>query len=228
MAATDATDVTGIPATPRPKKRGGNTPSESPVTTGTTDTPPNFRATPGDIGAAARPTGSRSAPTPPGSPSSGRTRASRPTARDRLTEKLEELLSLPSLVYSATGDEWAATFTAERARPMAEAWVALADENPAVKRVLNRLTETSAWGGVAMATAGTVLPLAIHHGLIPPLPMFTPDDDPATPIVPPPPPTTPPAATAKPPAAATGMTPPTAKGQPPGVVTVAGSNNNAV
>lgn len=86
------------------------------------------------------------------------------TASGRLEEKLEDLFSTIALPFAIAGDMHCANIVAQGAPKMATAWVALADENPGVKRVLTKLTEGSAWGGVIVATASVALPIAAHHG----------------------------------------------------------------
>lgn len=214
---------------PRPPRR--TAPKDTPSgtgTPGTSDTPPR-RSAPG-----------------PGSSGQGAgasTRRQTPSSR-KLQQSLEELFTAPALIYAATGDQWAAEFVKDRGPVLAEAWANLAQESPAVKRVLERITQGTAWGGVIAATGMTVIPLVAHHGLLPPqIAAFIPHGNgPANggPIVPPPP------APAGPPPGAPGgspspqrgraarggtpdvdYTPPVGNG-PPGVVTVAGTNNGAV
>lgn len=48
-----------------------------------------------------------------------------------------------------------------------KALIELARVNPAVKRALEGLVTTSAWGGVAVAAAGVALPIMGHHRMIP-------------------------------------------------------------
>lgn len=211
------------PPTPRPRKR----PSE-PGTTGTPGTGARERASspPGDM----PPEPGRTAP-----------RAASPGRKAPLQKSLEELFAAPALIYSMTGDQVAATFVAGRAEPLAEAWYNLSRESPAVKRILERLTTGSAWGGVAVATGATVLPLLVHHDLLPfELPFGIPDPEgEGGPVVPPPPPPSAGgpasggnggrpgggAATSRN-GSPSGMTPPMRDGDPPGVVTVAGSNSH--
>lgn len=223
-----------VPPTPRPRKRAATKRPQEPVTPDTTDTVPDRDAPEGDLSAAA----ARAAGKPPPKVTEPPKRAGRATRADRLQDSLAELLALPSLAYAATGDTWAASHVAERAPIMAEAWVELGKENPAVMRVLQKITTTSAWGGVIMATGGTLLPLAIHHNLLPDLgfPLGGSGEG-GAPIVPPPPAggPTPPGFDGSgvvgrqppPPHGHTNMTPPLKPDQPPGVVTVAGTNNQA-
>lgn len=52
----------------------------------------------------------------------------------------------------------------ENADRMADSLEALANENAAVKRVLEKLAETSAWGTVFAAHAPVLLAVSMHHG----------------------------------------------------------------
>jgi hypothetical protein len=147
--------------------------------------------------------------------------ASSPKARKApLQAKLEELFASPALVYSFVGDEWAAQLIATRTPAMAEAWYELAKQNAGVRRILDRLVEGSAWGGVILSTMAVAVPLAQHHGLIPGADPFgvmfppLPPEQGRGPIVPPPPSS---------PNGGGGAPP---QESPPGVVTVAGSNDS--
>lgn len=138
-----------------------------------------------------------------------------------LQKRLEEFLATPALVYSFMGDQWAAELITTRTPAMAEAWYDLSTKNPAVKRVLERLLEGSAWGGVILSTMAVTLPLAQHHGLVPGADPFSALYAPISapngsaprrgPIVPPPPGPT--QGAGAPPISGT-------DGSPPGVVTV--------
>jgi hypothetical protein len=87
------------------------------------------------------------------------------TASGRLEANLEELFSALALPFVLAGDTHCANIIAQGAPRMAESWVKLADENPGVKRVLTKLTESSAWGGVILSTAAVAVPIAAHHGM---------------------------------------------------------------
>jgi hypothetical protein len=97
-------------------------------------------------------------------PAAKKAAAPRRTASVKLEEKLEELFSALALPFMLAGDKHCADIIAQGAPKMASAWVTLADENPGVKRVLNKLTEGSAWGGVILSTAAVAVPIAAHHG----------------------------------------------------------------
>lgn len=226
-----------MPAVPRRSKS-----SPGPGSTGTTDTAAPRRVPPPP---------NDGPPPPPGPAAAPKPRATGGGNRPQLQKSLEELFSAPALLYALKGDEWAEAHITEHAPRLAEAWYKLAQKNPAVRRMLENLTTGSAWGGVAVATGVTVLPLLAHHNALPgPLGnVFS--GVPTTggnsgPTVPPPPgasgPRVRPPAPQGPPRARGGtpppgpmvpppggpMTAPTAPGAPAGVVTVAGSNNRAV
>jgi hypothetical protein len=57
------------------------------------------------------------------------------------------------------------TWIGKQAEVNAEAWDKLARENASVRRTLERLLATSAWGAVAMTTAMTLLPIMEHHNI---------------------------------------------------------------
>lgn len=176
----------------------------------------------GDPGTGTGGTGGTGTPDSPPPSLSGRQSARKPP----LQRRLEEFLATPALAYSFMGDQWAAELITTRTPIMAEAWYDLSTKNPAVKRVLERLLEGSAWGGVVLSTMAVALPLAQHHGLVPGADPFSALYPPVAaqdgsaprrgPIVPPPP--------SGPTQGAGGPPPPDAPiyqdGSPPGVVTV--------
>lgn len=89
-----------------------------------------------------------------------------PRARANAMEsRLAELFSAPALAFSLAGDMHCAEIINNGGPEMARAWAKLAQENPAVRRVLNTLLEGSAWGGVVLSTLSVALPIAAHHGV---------------------------------------------------------------
>jgi hypothetical protein len=127
-------------------------------------------------------------------PAAQKAREARKSSRTPALQKsLEELFAAPALAYSFAGDQYAAMLITTRSEAMAEAWYQLAQKNAAVKRMLERLVEGSALGGVVVSTAAILIPLAQHHGMIPGADPFAtfypplPDAPMAGPIVPPPP-----------------------------------------
>lgn len=76
------------------------------------------------------------------------------------------------------------------AESLASSWAALARENAAVMRFLEKLTTGGAIGGVLMSTGSVVLALLVNHDALPQLGGFgfKPDDEPEYSAAPPPPP----------------------------------------
>jgi hypothetical protein len=84
-------------------------------------------------------------------------------ALKHLQERLDEFVSTVALAQTglavASGDPRhgvAGQITAQLGPPMVEAWVQLARERASVYRVLTRLTEGGAWGGVIFTTFGMI------------------------------------------------------------------------
>lgn len=116
------------------------------------------RAKPGATKGGARPGAGR--------PAGGRNGA--PTGQ--LDKRLAELFGMIGLATFAVNQADGAAII-EHSEPIAKALQQLAKENPAVARFLNGLLQSSAWGGVIMATAPLVLKLCANHGLLPAGPM---------------------------------------------------------
>jgi hypothetical protein len=197
------------PPPPPPPNRGrtSDPDPETPQGTGTTDTtdtPPRGRAT-----------------------SQGR--ATRPPTTPKLQRRLEEFFVAPAAVYAATGHHYPAQIIALRSPQLAEDLYQLAQESLAVKRVLEKLLEGGAWGGVIVSAASILIPVLSYHNVVPigdPFSAFlpAPQVDTRRPIVPPPPgPGNAATTDTNGGGGASGYTPPIADGEPPGVVTVAGT-----
>lgn len=54
----------------------------------------------------------------------------------------------------------------EHAKPIAEGWNTLAQENASVAKVLDSLTEGSAWGAALMPTMSLAIAIAANHGAL--------------------------------------------------------------
>lgn len=128
--------------------------------TGTTDAT-DTRGIGGNGGDAA-PRGRRTkAEAPPASPPRTRVRAG------NLESRLAEFLGMASIPFALQGDMYCASILATRTPDLAKNLAALAEENPGIKRVLNRMLEGSAWGGVALSVVAIAVPIAQHHELLP-------------------------------------------------------------
>jgi hypothetical protein len=55
----------------------------------------------------------------------------------------------------------------DRAPATVDALMAVAADNPKVRKVLEQMVSVSVWGQVSMAVAGLALPIAAHHGILP-------------------------------------------------------------
>lgn len=95
-----------------------------------------------------------------------RSAAGRRTAADKLEAKLTEFIGTAGMVVSMF-NQTDGFIILSNAEPLAQNWTALAEENAAVKRVLNSMVETGAWSAALMATAAVALPIMDNHGYIP-------------------------------------------------------------
>jgi hypothetical protein len=89
---------------------------------------------------------------------------------DRLNELFATIALGQMAAAIATGDTRhvnGAQVTNTLSPPLVRAWVNLARENPAVARVLLRMSETSAWGEVAIASVGFVYSQGQAYGMVP-------------------------------------------------------------
>lgn len=93
-------------------------------------------------------------------------RAKAPRASS-LEARLTEFLGMASIPFALQGDMYCASILASRTPTLAKNLTALADENPGIKRVLNKMMEGSAWGGVALSVVAIAVPIAQHHQLLP-------------------------------------------------------------
>jgi len=91
----------------------------------------------------------------------------RPVGRPpNLQKQLEDQFMTMGMMLSMV-DQFDGELVAENASELAEAWYKLAQQNKAVKRILEGIMETGAWSGVIMTTAAIAIPIADNHGLIP-------------------------------------------------------------
>ena len=87
-----------------------------------------------------------------------------------IERKLTNFIVSLALPFAAAGDEHCAKILANRGPVVAEAWANLANESPAVKRVLESMLKGGAWAGAISSTLAVAVPIAAHHGA--PLPDF--------------------------------------------------------
>lgn len=89
----------------------------------------------------------------------------RPPRKGSLEARLGELIGGFALPFAAMGDMHCAGVIAQRGPALAGAWAELAQQNAAVKRVLERMLSGGAWGGVIVSTLAIAVPMAQHHGI---------------------------------------------------------------
>lgn len=90
--------------------------------------------------------------------------AGRPPAMEK---QLEQFFMTLGIMISPV-NHFDSMVVVEMAEVNAKAWADLAQKNRRVKEYLEKMMETSAWGGVLMATAAIVVPVGMNHGVIPP------------------------------------------------------------
>lgn len=86
--------------------------------------------------------------------------------RQSLAPRLENAFMALGLGLSMVNQQ-DATIIAQNANNMAVAWDALANENPKIRRALERALSASAWGGVLAASLPVIMGIGMNHGLIP-------------------------------------------------------------
>lgn len=101
-------------------------------------------------------------------------RGGRPSKLQKVEDRLNEMFAGIAVAQSGlgvvSGDPRhiiGGDVTAQLAPPMVAAWVKLAHENPRVEAVLLRMSETSAWGEVALATGALIYSQAQVYGAVP-------------------------------------------------------------
>ena len=109
------------------------------------------------------------------SPSGGKAKRGpgRPSNSQRLESQLVQLFStvavagqLATLSNETVSRDFA--IVGAQAEPLAAALVKLAETNPAVRRVLDSLVQTSAYGElITVVVGGIVLPILANHGILP-------------------------------------------------------------
>jgi hypothetical protein len=135
----------------------------------TTDKPPNREAKKPATGKTETTGTTKPSAKPSDSPPRKRTERADGTAKARapLEDRLAEFLGAASLPFAVAGDQYSAQIIATRTPQLAHALAELARENRAIDRMLQRLLEGSAWGGVAIATVAIILPIAQSYNLAP-------------------------------------------------------------
>lgn len=86
----------------------------------------------------------------------------------KIGDELDSTFGAIGVAVMMTGDEYCGTIILERGQVLSGALVTLAKQNPRVKRLLSAMVKTTTWTGVTMASLSILMPVAAHHGLIPP------------------------------------------------------------
>lgn len=96
---------------------------------------------------------------------------------DKIEESINEFLAMPAMAFAMVGDNYCAwvltgfyddeAHTPGPGRAWAHSWAQLAKQSPQVRKVLMKMIEGGAWGGVIASTMGVALPIALHHGALP-------------------------------------------------------------
>jgi hypothetical protein len=86
------------------------------------------------------------------------------TGVEKMREPLTEFFGALAIPFYVAGDLHCGQIMTNGAQPMADAWINVAKQNAGVKRILEGLTQGSAWGAVFMSTAAVAIPIANHHG----------------------------------------------------------------
>jgi hypothetical protein len=105
-----------------------------------------------------------------GTGQSRRGRDSLQKVEDRLNEMFATIALGQQAIALASGDQRHAVgahVTAELSPPLVHAWVNLGRENEAVRRVLIRMSEGTAWGEVVLASVGFAYSQAQAYGALP-------------------------------------------------------------
>lgn len=134
---------------------------------GMTPNIPEDETTPGTGGTGGTESGTPKAPPRP-------RRRGRPSQMDKVEERLNEMFATIAVAQSGmgvvSGDNRhivGGDVTAQLAPNLVAAWVKLAEENPRVRTVLLRMSETTAWGEVILATGALVYSQAQVYGAVP-------------------------------------------------------------
>lgn len=85
----------------------------------------------------------------------------------KLERQLTDVYVQGGLVLSIAGEDFGGKLIARRADLLAGSWVDLAENDPKVKRGLDRFLAGSGWSAVIISHAMIALPIAAARGLLP-------------------------------------------------------------
>lgn len=91
-----------------------------------------------------------------------------------IEDGLNQFFGGVSIVFLFSGDAYMAELFSVRGPNLAKAYANLARQNPAVKKLLERLIAGGQYGEVVFTTLSIVLPAMSHYRVIPPIPPIVP------------------------------------------------------
>lgn len=91
-------------------------------------------------------------------------------AKKQLEKKLGEFIGAIGVGVFTVVDQTDGIILVSRGDQLAHAWAELAEINPSVKAVLEKLVDGGAWGGVVFSTMAVAVPIAQNHGVAKGLP----------------------------------------------------------
>lgn len=97
-----------------------------------------------------------------------RTAGSNAKGVDGLISNLSEMYAMLGLAVGFA-DGFTGMQIASRSDEMAESWRTLVNTNPKVRKALEKMVTGSGWGTVVTAHVLTVLPILVHHKIVPDL-----------------------------------------------------------
>lgn len=89
------------------------------------------------------------------------------TSVKKIEDALNEYIAGIAMMFALANDQHCAAVVAQGGPRLAQAWAEVAKQNPAVYRVLERMMQGGAWGGVIISTLAIALPIMEHHNVLP-------------------------------------------------------------
>lgn len=98
--------------------------------------------------------------------SSGSSSRSSGTKDERMRQELSQTLGMIGLAVMAA-DAYDGLVIIDRTPQTVNALMEVAAHNPRVRKILEQMLEVSVWAALGTAVAGIVVPIGVHHGVIP-------------------------------------------------------------
>ena len=96
-----------------------------------------------------------------------KTRASKNRTTAEIEKALAELLTMPSIPFTLSGDEFCASHFMEAGPDLAQKLAVTSEHNETLRRILERMVDGESVAVLFMGFTMYLLPPMIHHGLIP-------------------------------------------------------------